>query len=140
MALTTRKDILDDMAYRMGQIVSLTTVTRWRDTDAEPYEPEECPALNIKYRDATINHNISNDEHSLPMSLEIHTTSRITSDDAENLLGDVAAMVETHDTWGGHADGSNIESHGIDTTQTGDTITAATLEITVTYTTDKGKI
>ncbi|MDD2365168.1 MAG: hypothetical protein PHN84_03295 [Desulfuromonadaceae bacterium] len=140
MALTKRKDILDDIVYRLGQISAITTVAKWRDTDAEPFDSSECPAINIKNRDADITHNVSDDEHALPISLEIHTTSRITADDAESLLGDVAGQVESNSTWGGHADGTTVESHGIDTTQTGDTITAAALEIIVHYTTDKGKI
>ena len=137
---TTRKNILDDMYTYLDQITTITTVSRWRDTDADPFDPSECAALNIKDRRAEIIHNISDDEHALSVSLEIHTTSHITADAAESLLGDVAAKVEANSSWGGHADGTNIENHHIDISQTGDVITAATLEITIYYPTDKGKI
>jgi hypothetical protein len=140
MAATTRKDITDDLLYRMGLISALETVTFWRDTDSEPYEPSECPALNIKSTNAIITHNVSDDEHELKVLLELHTTSRIAVSDVESILGDIAAQVETNNTWGGHADGTNIENHEIDINQTGDVITAATLNIIVNYTTAKGKI
>ena len=140
MAFTVRKDIMDNMIYQLEQIASLVTVTRWRDTEAEPYDPSECPALNIKDRDASIIHNISDDQHELKLTLEVHTTSRISADYIESLLGDVAAKISANDTWGGHADGSNLEGHEIDINQTGDIITAATLDIIVNYTTAKGGI
>jgi hypothetical protein len=140
MAVTTRKDIADEIIYQMGQITALETVTSWRDTETEPYEPAECPALNIKCSSGTITHNVSDDEHELKVSLEVYTTSRITSDAIESLLGDIAAKVSANDNWGGHADGSNIENHDIDINQTGDVIASATLNISVHYTTAKGKI
>jgi hypothetical protein len=140
MAVTTRKDILDNMIYRLGQIWRITTVCR-RDIDAEPFDPEECPALNIETAEkAKITHNVSDDEHELPITITLHTTTRITVDTIEELLGDVSATIVTNDTWGGHADGTNIESHGVDTNQSGDVIQSATLDITVNYTTAKGKI
>jgi hypothetical protein len=140
MALTTRKEILDDMIYRLEQLQGIFTVTR-RDLEAEPFDPEECPALNIiTSAKATITHYVSDDQHELPVTLTLHTTSRINVETIENLLGDIAACVVDNDTWNGHADGTNIESHGIDINQTGDVIESASLDIIVNYTTDKGKI
>lgn len=140
MALTTRKDIMDVMIYRLEQIQSIITATR-RDIDAEPFDAEECPALHISTSGkARITHNVSDDEHELPVTLTLHTTTRITVDTIEDLLGDISACVSANDTWGGKADGTNIESHEIDTNQSGDIIQSAALEITINYTTDKGKI
>jgi hypothetical protein len=140
MAITVRKEIADQMEYLLAQISGLVTVTLRRDTDAEPYDPSECPALNIKPGDGTITHNVSNDEHALKVSLELHTTSRTDSDDVESLLGDVTEKIAANETWGTCADGTNIEHHGVDTNQIGDVIASGTLEITVNYTTEKGKI
>jgi len=147
MAITRRKDILDDMLYRLGLIktangysVTIVTVARQRDTEVEPFLPEECPALNLRDGKAQTLHNISDDEHQLPVSVDIHTTSDVTADDATEILGDVVKCVNLNDTWNGHADGTAIEGHGVDISQTADTIQAGELDITVNYTTDKGKI
>jgi hypothetical protein len=137
---TTRKDILGHMTTLLDEITGITTVARWRDTDADPFDPSECPALNIKDGRGTISHDVSYDLHELKVSLELHTTSRITADAVERLLGDLAAKVVANETWSGHADGTDIENHELDINQTGDTITAGTLDIIVHYTTDKGKI
>lgn len=137
---TTRGDIMGHMVTLLDQITTITTVSRWRDTDSEPFESYECPALNIKDGPGQISHNVSDDEHEMKVALELHTTSRITADAAESLLGDIAAKVAANDTWAGHADGTDIEGHDININQTGDVITAAGLDITVKYTTDKGKI
>jgi len=140
MALTTRKDIINQMIYILEQLDYIITVTRWRDTDAEPFDPEECPALNIKDGNAPITHNVSNDEHALSVTLDIHSTSRVSADEIESLLGDLAEKITANDTWGGYSDGSSIDSHNINITHTGDIITSGTLEITVIYTTDRGKL
>ena len=147
MALTRRKDILDDMLYRLGLIktvngynVNIVTVTRQRDTEVEPFLPEECPALNLRDGKAKTLHNISDDEHSFPVVINIHTISEVTADDATEILGDVVKCVNTNETWNNHADGTTIEGHGVDVSQTADTIQAGELDLTVNYTTDKGKI
>lgn len=141
MALTARKEIKDNIVYLLGQITSVVTVTdSSRDLDAEPFAPEECPALVVTLGKGQVSHEVSYDEHALPVTLEIHTTSRISADEIESMLGDVAAKIAANETWGGNADGTNIESHETDINQTGDVITSGTLEITVNYTTDKGKI
>jgi hypothetical protein len=141
MAVTKRKDIVNEQLYRFGLISGINTVTRWRDTDAEPFTLEECPALNIKDGKAQVNTDVSYDTHELAVTIELHTTSAITADEAEAILGDITECIEANDTWGNaKADGTNVESHDINIQQAGDTITAATLEITVKYTTDRGKI
>jgi hypothetical protein len=147
MAFTARKTILDGLEYRLGMIrinngyqTDMVTAVRQRDLDNEPFAPEECPAINIKDGDAKITHNISNDEHDFPVSLEIHTTSRVTTDEVESMIADVARCLDMNDTWAGAADGTAINSHGVSIVQDGDTITAATIDITINYTTDKGKI
>lgn len=137
---TTRKNILDQMLTAFGQITAVETVARWRDTDADPFDRTECPALNIKDEKAIITNENSYDTHELKVTLELHTTSRITADAVESLLGDIASKIATGDIWGGYADGTNLESHEIDIKQTGDIITAATLSIIVLYTTVKGAI
>lgn len=140
MAITTRKDIIDDMRYRLEQIPEIATVTRWRDTDAEPFAPEECPALNIKDGTGSIEHDTSYDVHTLPISLDLHTTSAVNADEVESLLGDLAETASLNETWGGHAEGTNIERHDINIHQTGDVITSGSLDISVEYTTEKGRI
>jgi hypothetical protein len=140
MALTVRKEIADQMEYLLAQISGLETVSLRRDTDAEPYDPSECPALNIKPGDGAITHKACNDEHALKVTLELHTTSRIAYSDVESLLGDIAEKVTANETWGGCADGTDSENHGVDTDQTGDVIASGTLEIIVHYTTEKGRI
>lgn len=147
MAFTTRKNILDDLVYRLGMIrvpngytSNVTTVTRQRDTETESYEAEELPALNVRDQRASVDHMISDDEHQLPVTIEMHTTSRITTEDGENLLGDIAKCIEANSTWNGYADGTTIESHELDITQTGDVIQAGTVDIQIHYTTDKGAI
>lgn len=147
MAFTKRKDILDDMLYRLGTIrfangyeSDITTVARQRDTGADPFSPDELPALNIRDGRAGITHNISEDEHTLPVTIEVHTSSRISTVEAENLLADLARCIELNNDWNGYADGTGNESHEIDISQTGDTITAVQMDITINYTTDRGKI
>lgn len=147
MAFTTRKNILDDLVYRLGIIrtpngytSNVTAVTRQRDLDAEPYEASELPALNVRDQRATVEHMISDDEHMLPVTIEMHTSSRITVGDAENLLGDIAKCIEANESWNGYADGTTIESHELDITQTGDVIMAGTVDIQIHYTTNKGAI
>lgn len=140
MALTTRKNITDQIIVAMGQIRDLVTVDNRPNADDDPYSVDECPALNIKEGDDYITPTVSNDEHELKVSFEIHTSSRVTSDAIENLLGDIAAKIYDTDTWGGYADGTAIESYVISNRQTGDVITAGFMEIIIRYTTDKGKI
>jgi hypothetical protein len=141
MVITVRKNIKDNIVYCMGQVTSLVTVIdTTRDLDSEPFAPEECPALVVKLGKGQINHEVSYDEHSLSIRFELHTTSRITADEIESLLGDAAAKIAANDTWNGTADGTSIDSHETDIDQVGDTITSGTLESTVNYTTDKGKI
>ncbi|OHD24195.1 MAG: hypothetical protein A2Y38_24905 [Spirochaetes bacterium GWB1_59_5] len=147
MALTKRKDILDQLLYRLGQIrlgsiygTDLLTVARQRDTGAEPFSPEECWAANVRDGQATVQHNVSDDEHALPVSIELHASSRVTLAEAETALADLVHCIDTYNNWGGYADGTNLESHEIDIIQTGDIITAVLVDITINYTTDKGKI
>jgi hypothetical protein len=148
MAVTKRKEILDDLVYRMGAIRKANgyetdlgvTVTRLRDTDAEPFDQDEVPALNIRDGIAVVYHNVSDDEHSLEIELTVHTTSQVTSAEVDAFIGDIVRCIDENDTWGGHADGTDVESHEIDTTQTSDTITAGTVRIKIRYTTEKGKI
>jgi hypothetical protein len=147
MAFTTRKNILDDLVYRLGMVrpangyqTTIKTVTRQRDIGAEPYAPSELPAFNVRDQKADVTHVISQDEHKLPVTIEMHTTSQITTAEAENLLADVARCIDLNDIWNGYADGTNIESHEIDITQTGDIIQAGTVDILINYTTAKGAI
>jgi hypothetical protein len=147
MAFTKRKNILDELVYRLGQIkpgngyqTDVVTVERRRDTDADPFDPSECWAVNIRDHEAKIDHTISNDEHHLPVTLEIVTTSRVNVDEVESMIADCARCIDLNDTWAGYADGTDIESHGVTEKQDGDTIISATLDITIHYTTDKGKI
>jgi hypothetical protein len=147
MAFTARKNILDDLEYRLGMVKiangytsNINLVDRQRDTDAEPFSITELPAFNVRDQKAEIVHNISDDEHTLPVTIEMHTSSRITAAEAENLLADVARCVNLNSNWNGYADGTTIESHEIDITQTGDVITAGTVDILIHYTTDKGAI
>ena len=147
MAITKRKDILDQLRYRLEQIrttngagTDILTVARQRDTEADPFSPDECWAVNIRDGKASVDHNISSDDHILPVTIELHATSRITLPDAETALADIINCIDEYGTWGGYADGTDVESHEIDITQTGDIITAATIEILIYYTTDKGKI
>ena len=151
MALTARKEIIGNLQYWLGtinqangyQTAGFATVARHRDTAVEPFAPEEVPAVNIIDSLADITHNVSDDIHDLSVSIEIHTTSRITADQAEEMLGDVVRCIDLNgmdSAWGGHADGTTIESHNIDVAQTGDTIYSGNLVITIHYTTEKGKI
>ncbi len=154
MAFTQRKDILDSLLYYLGQIkqangyqTDIVTVERHRDTVAAPFDPSECWAVNVKDGHAQVTHNVSDDEHALPVDLEIVTTSRISAAEVETMIADVARCLDlwggTGDAgaaWGGHADGTAIDSHGIDVAQAGDTITSGLVSITIHYTTDKGKI
>lgn len=147
MAFTKRKSILDDLVYRLGGVrtangyaSNVMTASRQRDLEAEPYLPEELPAYNVKDQRAETDHMISDDEHALPVTIEMHTSSRITTEEAENLLADVVRCINLNNTWNGYADGTTIESHEIDITQTGDVITAGTVDIRIHYTTEKGAI
>lgn len=145
--MTQRKDILDALQARLaliqpanGYASTVVTVARQRDTEADPFAAEELPAINIRDQRAGVLHNVSDDEHTLPVTLDILTTGQIFAADAELLLGDVIACLASHDQWGGYADGTTIESHEIDISQTGDIITAGTIDIIIHYTTEKGQI
>jgi len=144
---TKRKDILDQLLAKLSAIrtnsgygSNILTAVRQRDTDVEPFDSSECWAANVKDGKADITHNCSDDEHNLPVTIELHATSRVTVAAAEVALADVASCLDTYNTMSGYADGIDVESHEIDITQTGDIITAVTVEIMIHYTTDKGKI
>lgn len=147
MAATKRKDILDQLLAKLAAIrttagygSNILTAVRQRDTDSEPFDPSECWAANIRDGKAEITHNCSDDEHRLPVTIELHATSRVTVAAAETALEDVTSCIDTYNTLAGYADGVDVESHEIDISQTGDVITAVTVEILIHYTTDKGKI
>lgn len=147
MALTKRKDILDQLLHRLGTIRTsggytsdINTVERQRNTESNPFAPEECWAANIRDGRAEVEHDVSDDQHRLPVTIELHASDRVTLAEAENALADVISVINAYDTWGGYADGTDLDSHEIDITQTGDIITAVLIEITIHYTTDKGRI
>lgn len=147
MAFTKRKDILDNLVYQFGTIrkangyqTDLVTVERLRDVEANPFDVTELWAVNVRDGIAQIDHMVSDDEHRLPVALDIITSSEATVDEIENCIADVCRCIDLHNDWGGYADGTNIESHGIDRAQLGEILFAATVEITINYTTDKGKI
>lgn len=147
MAVTKRKDILDQLLYRLAAIrvtngynSDILTVDRQRDMIGDPYSPEECWAVNVRDGKAEITHNCSDDEHRFPVSIELHASSRITLAAAESALADVIDCIDQHNTLAGYADGIDVESHEIDLGLTGDVITAVMIEILIHYTTDKGRI
>lgn len=147
MAITKRKDILDQIVYLLGQIreangysTDINSAARQRDTENDPFAPEECWAANVLDGRAETEHLLCYEEHRLPVTIELHATSRVTVADAETALADLVACVEANDTWGGHADGTDINSHEVNILQVGDTITAVIVELVIRYTTDKGKI
>lgn len=147
MAFTTRKNILDDLVYRLGMILpangyqsTIQTVSRQRDTDAEPYSTAELPALNVRDQQAGVTNHLNKSEHLLPVTIEIHTTSRITTAQAEDLLADVARCCSLNRTWSGKAINTTLESHEIDIAQTGDVITAGTVDIQIRYLTPLGEL
>jgi hypothetical protein len=146
MALTKRKDIIDQLIYSMGQVriangasADLVTVERHRDVEAEPFEDDQVPALNVLDGNCPVTHQVSYDEHALDVKLQLYTTSRITAAQIDELMGDLLARIALDPTWGGHADGTAVESHRIDLSQDGDTINSATIDIVINYTTDPGK-
>ena len=148
MALTKRKDIINELIYRMGQIqvtkadgvsTGLLTVVRHRDEGEEPFDLQEVPALNVKDGKCPVTHQCSYDEHALDVRLELVTCQRASVDDIDDLVAAVIQCADDNDSWGIHADGTNLEAHDIDLSQTGDTITSAKIDIVINYTTDKGK-
>ena len=141
MALTTRQDILAEIVYRMGLVTAIATATGRRDTDNQPYDPDDCPAVNVSFGPDTVDENISQDDHHLTIKLELFTSSRSGDDTAEDLFAALADVIIANSTWGGHADGSSSPSPDTsDIYQVGDIISTGTLNFIVHYTTDKGKI
>ena len=144
---TTRKNILDQILYRLGRIraangysTDINAAVRQRDTDSDPFAPEECWAANVRDERAEVDHLLCYEDHRLPVTIELHATSRITLEDAETALADLVACVDQYVTWGGFADGTDINSHEVNILQAGDTITAVVVDLIIHYTTDKGKI
>lgn len=146
MAITKRKDIINDLLYRMGLIrkiqgydTDIYTVARHRDTAEEPFNLDEVPALNVVDGKGAITHLVSDDEHALDVRLSVVTSSRVSASEVDDIIGDVLKCIEANSTWGGHADGTRAESHTIDLSQGGDTITSGIIDIVIDYTTEKGK-
>lgn len=144
---TKRKSILDDLLTRFrsikktnGYATDIVTVERHRDTDENPFDLSEVWAVNVRDGVASVDHMVSDDEHHLPVVLDIVTTSRATVTEIENAIADVTRCIDLHNDWGSNADGTTVESHGIDRAQVGEIVFAASVEITIHYTTDKGKI
>lgn len=141
MALTTRQDILGEIVYRMGLATAITTVTSRRDVINNPYSSDECPAVNVMLGTDSVDELLSQDEHHLPIKLELYVSSESGSDTAEDLFSAIASVVESNPTWGGHADGSG--SPQVDASEIfeiGDLISTGTIGFVCHYTTDKGKI
>jgi hypothetical protein len=147
VALTTRKNILDTLLAKLllvrttnGYNSTINAVDRQRDTESDPFSPSECWAANVRDGRVEVEHDVSDDQHRLPVTIELHGTSRITLSAAEQALADVVDVILDNDSWGGYADGTTLESHEVDISQTGDVITAVQVDITIHYTTERGKV
>lgn len=139
--MSVRSDITAALKDRFSDLAGFTTVERWRDTQNEPFDVAECPAVNIKPGRCPITHMLSNDEHSLEILLDVVTVAGCSDVEIETLLEVLVNAIELDPYWNNLADGTTIESHDIDTAaEMADTVTSGQLKITVNYTTDKGKI
>jgi hypothetical protein len=140
--VSRRADLVAVMLERAEALGLFATVERWRDTGAEPFTLAECPALNIKDGSCSVKHQVSEDEHALDVKYDIVTLPGTPAAQVDQLMDALVGDIESDDgTWGDRADGSNLESHEVDTTSEGaDPVVSAQLKYTVNYTTAKGQL
>jgi len=145
--MTVRKQIADAIHAALsaiqtgnGYATTITTVERWRDVEAAPFEAEELPAVNFRDGRAPVVHQLSQDEHALEVDIDIITTSAVTAADALDYVGDIVKCLADNGTWGGLADGTTIESHEIAVGEGEEVVTCGRVKTTVNYTTDMGRI
>jgi hypothetical protein len=139
--MSRRGDIAIAIQERLEALGIFTTVARWRDTSAEPFSTDEVPAVNFKDGSAKVTHQVSLDEHELELSVDIITVPGVSAETVESLLDAVDGAIMSDEYCGNLADGTNIESHDIDTiADMADTIKAGQLKATVNYTTEKGQL
>lgn len=139
--MSRRGEIVSEIVARMAALGRFVTVVRWRDSSAEPFSVEECPALNVMDGNAAVTHQVSIDEHALEVKFDVVRAQGVPAADVEDDLSAVAASIMTDEYWSGLADGTNIESHDIDTSaEKADSVTCGQLKSTVNYTTPKGEL
>lgn len=144
MEYITRNEIRSALIYALECNTALTTVASdlTRNPEMEPFIPEECPALLISFGTEDLTPLVSQDEHSLPVTLTLYTTTGAGDGSTpDDLFQACAVAIGANPTWGGFADGTS--SPIVDTSdiyQAGDVLANGTLQFTIHYTTASGSL
>jgi hypothetical protein len=144
MEYITRNEIRSALIYALECITTITTVASdlTRNPEMEPFLSDECPALMVNFGREQLTQTLSYDEHQLPVTITIYTTSAVGDGSSpDTLLSECALALRSNPTWNGFADGTS--SPLLDTSdiyQAGDVLANGTLEITIHYSTTPGSI
>jgi len=147
MTASIRQQLVDAIEARLGSIApgvafqlpggsyvcqgTIKGVYPWRKA---AFSQTEVPAIKLDDADAKTSPGPSTmHEHKLQVDLELYVAGKTSTSAVRSLMADVIAAVGSDPRWGGLAYWTDIDGHTVDVEQAGDVISAALVNLTVTY-------
>ena len=147
MTASNRQQLVDAIEARLGSIApgvvfmlpdgtytcqgTIEGVFPWRKAK---FSQSEVPAIKMSDTDAKTTPGPSTmHEHKLQVDLELYVLGKTSASAIRSLMADVVAAVGSDPRWNGLAYWTDIDGHTVDVEQAGDVVSAALINLTVTY-------